>query len=110
MPQTHHYLDLYYLVQKLEYTFQLLARDLFIFPVENKESLGFLDTLIPALPKVYLEVPIVQLYLEAYYLLQYFYEEKGHVHYLNFQRLLEEQGADIPYQRRSKRSLMMTFS
>ncbi|MEM9824796.1 MAG: hypothetical protein AAF985_27165 [Bacteroidota bacterium] len=98
LPQTHHYLDLYYLVQKLEYTFQLLARDLFIFPVENKESLGFLDTLIPALPKVYLEVPIVQLYLEAYYLLQYFYEEKGHVHYLNFQRLLEEQGADIPYQ------------
>ncbi len=97
LPNTHFHLDLYYLVVKLEYAFQLLNRDMFVFPIDKSESLHLLDTLIPQLSDRYLDVPIVQLYLSAYQFLQVFYESEGEKQQIRFNGLLEQYAEEISY-------------
>lgn len=98
LANTHFYLDLFFLVKKLEYALQLLARNLFVFPVDATESLQVLEELIPHLPPKYTELPIVQLYLRAYHLLQSFYEAESEIHYQQFTSLLQKHEANIPFE------------
>ena len=111
LPNTHFYLDLYFLVLKLEYAFQLLARDLFIIPVNSSESLELLNAIVPVLPPKYLEIPVVRLYLEAYKLLQFFYQEEGEKHHSRFNQLLEEYADEMPYeQQKALQTLNRNYS
>ncbi len=64
-------LDVYYIIQKLEYTCFLLALDQFRRPVEVSQLISFLDALKPAFRKKgLLEIPLVATYYQVYELLK----------------------------------------
>jgi len=98
LPQTHFYLDLHFLVSKLKYAIQLLARDLFVFKVNSEESLLSLDAIIPVLSSAYKDIPMVKLYLKAYALLKCFYIKEGENLHQQFNQLLDTYAASMPYE------------
>ena len=97
LPQTHFYLDLHFLVSKLKYAIQLLARDLFVFRVNSEKSLLSLDAIIPVLSSAYKDIPIVKLHLKAYHLLKCFYVKEGEILHQQFNELLDIYAVCMPY-------------
>ncbi|MEM1322439.1 MAG: hypothetical protein AAGG75_19405 [Bacteroidota bacterium] len=92
LPEVHHQLDLYYLVNKLELACHLLAQNKHHRPVELGDAITLLDQLRPLLKKGrFDEVPLIKLYFEIYRWLR-----EGKAPPENFVASLRGQGPYLP--------------
>lgn len=110
LPATLEAFDQYYLLTRIEYACQLLAINLFIIPVDISSSVMVLDHLLPFFEKMPFEMPLLQVYYQAYLLLRTD-EEDRHRYFDEFRDVLDEFADDLPpNQLKSLQALIRNYS
>ncbi len=82
-------LDQYYIFEKLTLACQLLSIHRFLFPVDFKKSLVFIDQLAPLLEANHFDIPIIKIYYKAYRLLRS-EEQNAKTEFLAFEKELNQ--------------------